>query len=314
MRNKTDIQQLPKINISDFQAVIHPTTNKDMTNRRIKRDDYEKISRTIPKGINHYSSRHLDLKNFKLMGNRNKSNSTVLLPHKRLRSLIPFTQSYQSTQDIKKREDWHDSITILKKIGICAVICVIIIIIKNIKLPIFQNAVYTIKSAITNQFDIDKTLGKLKFVSNYIPSLSSVFNSLETTTSQLSNKNNTDILTPIEGHVLQKFSQQSQGIKISGADYAYIRAATDGLVSEVGNNEKWGNYIVIRHNSGMEMRYAYCTKCNVKKGMNVIQNEIIGSIGSSKPSLHNILYFEVRINNQPIDPMSKIINKNMLSL
>lgn len=294
MRNKTDIQQLPKINISDFQAVIHPTTNKDMTNRRIKRDDYEKISRTIPKGINHYSSRHLDLKNFKLMGNRNKS--------------------YQSTQDIKKREDWHDSITILKKIGICAVICVIIIIIKNIKLPIFQNAVYTIKSAITNQFDIDKTLGKLKFVSNYIPSLSSVFNSLETTTSQLSNKNNTDILTPIEGHVLQKFSQQSQGIKISGADYAYIRAATDGLVSEVGNNEKWGNYIVIRHNSGMEMRYAYCTKCNVKKGMNVIQNEIIGSIGSSKPSLHNILYFEVRINNQPIDPMSKIINKNMLSL
>lgn len=294
MRNKTDIQQLPKINISDFQAVIHPTTNKDMTNRRIKRDDYEKISRTIPKGINHYSSRHLDLKNFKLMGNRNKS--------------------YQSTQDIKKREDWHDSITILKKIGICAAICVIIIIIKNIKLPIFQNAVYTIKSAITNQFDIDKTLGKLKFVSNYIPSLSSVFNSLETTTSQLSNKNNTDILTPIEGHVLQKFSQQSQGIKISGADYAYIRAATDGLVSEVGNNEKWGNYIVIRHNSGMEMRYAYCTKCNVKKGMNVIQNEIIGSIGSSKPSLHNILYFEVRINNQPIDPMSKIINKNMLSL
>jgi len=295
MRNKTDIQQLPKINISDFQTVIHPTAaNKNTTNRIIKRDDYEKISKMIPKDINHYFSKHLDLKKFKLMGNRNKS--------------------YQSTQDIKKREDWHDSITILKKIGICAAICVIIIIIKNIKLPIFQNAVYTIKSAITNQFDIDKTLGKLKFVSNYIPSLSSVFNYLETTTSQLSSKNNTDMLTPTEGYVLEKFSQQLQGIKILGADYAYIRAATDGLVSEVGNSEKWGNYIVIRHNSGMEMRYAYCTKCNVKKGMNVIQNEIIGSIGSSKPSLHNILYFEVRINNQPIDPMSKIINKNMLSL
>lgn len=81
-----------------------------------------------------------------------------------------------------------------------------------------------------------------------------------------------------------------------------IHAAADGRVSFVGWKSGYGKVVEIDHGAGMVTRYAHMSRFNAKVGAQVSAGDVIGAIGSTGRSTGPHLHFEVRINNQAVNP------------
>ena len=65
----------------------------------------------------------------------------------------------------------------------------------------------------------------------------------------------------------------------------------------------YGNYIVIAHGRGVETLYGHLDALAVRIGDKVGQGRVIGFEGSSGFSTGPHLHFEVRVDNQFLDPL-----------
>ncbi|WP_371819696.1 M23 family metallopeptidase [Erythrobacter sp. 3-20A1M] len=83
---------------------------------------------------------------------------------------------------------------------------------------------------------------------------------------------------------------------------APIFAAATGRVSFVGVRHGYGNVVEISHGNGLMTRYAHMSKFGAKVGQRVEAGDRIGAIGSTGRSTGPHLHFEVRINDQPVNP------------
>lgn len=81
-----------------------------------------------------------------------------------------------------------------------------------------------------------------------------------------------------------------------------IHAAADGRVSFVGWKSGYGKVVEIDHGAGMVTRYAHMSRFNSKVGAEVTAGDVIGAIGSTGRSTGPHLHFEVRINNNAVNP------------
>ncbi len=93
-----------------------------------------------------------------------------------------------------------------------------------------------------------------------------------------------------------------------GLDFAAPRggkvvAANEGKVIEAHYHPQYGNVIDIDHGLGMTTRYAHLSRLLVKQGQLVKQGEAIGIQGSTGRSTGDHLHYEVRYNDQPLNPM-----------
>jgi murein DD-endopeptidase MepM/ murein hydrolase activator NlpD len=74
-----------------------------------------------------------------------------------------------------------------------------------------------------------------------------------------------------------------------------VKAAFDGTVRIVDYEPKgYGNYIVIRHNNGLESVYAHLSKSLVENNQTIKAGEIVGLGGNSGRSTGPHLHFELR--------------------
>ena len=129
------------------------------------------------------------------------------------------------------------------------------------------------------------------------------------------------IFLPIEGPILTEYTSNSLiysetleswvghgAIDIEAAEGTIVKAAGDGVVKEVYEDDLWGIVIVIDHGNDLQTRYAGLgTKEMVKVGSNVKKGDHISKVGNTakvemlmKPHLH----FEVIKNGKLIDPRS----------
>lgn len=81
-----------------------------------------------------------------------------------------------------------------------------------------------------------------------------------------------------------------------------IHAAADGRISFVGWKSGYGKVVEIDHGAGMVTRYAHMSRFNSKVGAEVTAGDVIGAIGSTGRSTGPHLHFEVRINNNAVNP------------
>lgn len=114
---------------------------------------------------------------------------------------------------------------------------------------------------------------------------------------------------PVNGKVVANFQNDEQvrhlGIDIQTGCGNPVRAAEDGKVIYAGDSIKaFGNLVVIRHNNGLTTVYGYLDDVNVKEGRVVTKGEVIGTAGKLKNSDSCGIYFEVRKNVTPLDPMT----------
>src|SRR5437879_11808820 len=81
-------------------------------------------------------------------------------------------------------------------------------------------------------------------------------------------------------------------------------AAADGLVVAVGHtNVGYGNYVVIAHGGGVATLYGHLLQTKTSVGDRVVRGQVIGLEGSSGLSTGPHVHFELRLNDQVVDPM-----------
>jgi lipoprotein NlpD len=112
---------------------------------------------------------------------------------------------------------------------------------------------------------------------------------------------------PVAGKVIRGFGKNnggeiSRGIDIAGRKGEPIQAAAGGKVSFVGSLDKYGDFVVVRHDGDYLSVYAHTSKILVKRDQTVTKGQKIAEVGSSgtdQPKLH----FEIRHKSEPVDPV-----------
>lgn len=94
----------------------------------------------------------------------------------------------------------------------------------------------------------------------------------------------------------------------AGTDFAApigtpIHATADGVVTHAGWTSGYGRLIKIRHDFGIETRYAHLNTMDVTVGDRVSRGKRIGAMGNSGRSTGPHLHYEVRVNGNPVNPM-----------
>lgn len=124
-------------------------------------------------------------------------------------------------------------------------------------------------------------------------------------------KNAISFVKPIEGIVSSGFgSRQSQyqnvtgahtGIDIAADSGTKIKAAMTGTVTQVSSEGDYGNHIRITKDNVTTL-YAHCLEMYVAEGQEITEGQEIASVGSTGNSTGPHLHFEIRIDNNPINP------------
>lgn len=103
-----------------------------------------------------------------------------------------------------------------------------------------------------------------------------------------------------------RWGRMHEGVDIADRYGAPVQATADGVVTYAGWLSGYGRLIKIRHEFGIETRYAHLAKIRVKKGQRVSRGERIGDMGNSGRSTGPHLHYEVRTGDKPVNPMTYI--------
>jgi murein DD-endopeptidase MepM/ murein hydrolase activator NlpD len=101
---------------------------------------------------------------------------------------------------------------------------------------------------------------------------------------------------------------QHNAVDISSAVGQAVRAPADGIVVKAEWANGYGNVIYISHGYGYSTRYGHLSSYAVRPGSRVKRGDVIGYVGSTGRSTGPHLHYEVRINNQPVNPLAYILN------
>ena len=83
-----------------------------------------------------------------------------------------------------------------------------------------------------------------------------------------------------------------------------VMAAAEGVVVAVGHTTTgYGNFVIIAHGGGIDTLYGHLLQTNAKVGDHVVRGQLIGLEGSTGFSTGPHVHFELRVNDQVIDPM-----------
>lgn len=105
-------------------------------------------------------------------------------------------------------------------------------------------------------------------------------------------------------HPILGYSRLHSGLDI-GAGYGEpIWAAKGGTVIFAGWNGGYGNCVMIAHSGGVVTLYAHMSEIAVNEGASVSQGTIIGYVGSTGQSTGAHLHFEIRVYDDPQDPLN----------
>ena len=83
-----------------------------------------------------------------------------------------------------------------------------------------------------------------------------------------------------------------------------MRAAAAGRVVYSGTGIRgYGNLIIIKHGENMLSAYAHNRELLVHEGQEVALGQVIAHMGEGAPQ-KPVLYFEIRRNGKPVDPLA----------
>ncbi len=101
------------------------------------------------------------------------------------------------------------------------------------------------------------------------------------------------------------------GTDIACAEGTPILAAADGTVTVANGLDSWGGsygyYIQIDHGGGLETLYAHCSSICVTTGQQVQAGQVIGYVGHTGRATGSHLHFEVRANENRVNPLQNFL-------
>jgi septal ring factor EnvC (AmiA/AmiB activator) len=128
------------------------------------------------------------------------------------------------------------------------------------------------------------------------------------------------LLWPAEGEVIAPFGRiqnpDSQtytrhlGIDISSPAGHEIRVIHDGVVIYCDWFRGYGKLVILDHGDGYSSIYSHCSETLVKKGDFIRAGSPLGFVGETGSLKGPFLYFEIRENGQPVDPLVWLQRRN----
>ncbi len=107
-------------------------------------------------------------------------------------------------------------------------------------------------------------------------------------------------------HPLLGYSKMHTGVDFGAPTGTPIHAAGDGEVDMAGRESGYGNAIEIAHSDHLATFYAHLSRfaAGIHEGSHVNQGQIIGYVGTTGRSTGPHLHFEVRLDEQAVNPMT----------
>lgn len=88
---------------------------------------------------------------------------------------------------------------------------------------------------------------------------------------------------------------------------APVIAGASGRVSFVGWQNGYGQLVVVDHGGGLTTRYGHLSHIDVELNQIVSRAQLLGKVGSTGRSTGPHLHYEVRINDQPVNPLPYLL-------
>ncbi|TGY41623.1 hypothetical protein E5347_11460 [Clostridium sartagoforme] len=108
----------------------------------------------------------------------------------------------------------------------------------------------------------------------------------------------------------ERWNSFHKGIDIAGDTGDDVIAAMDGeVIYSEYNDGGYGNLIIVKHEDDMETYYGHLNESYVKVGDKIKKGDIIGAVGNTGFSTGPHLHFELRIDDEPVDPTDYIVKK-----
>ena len=93
------------------------------------------------------------------------------------------------------------------------------------------------------------------------------------------------------------------GVDFAGPVGTPLYATADGVVVHAGWQSGYGRLVKIKHQFGIETRYAHMSRIRVKVGERVSRGDRIGDMGASGRVTGPHLHYEVRVGGRAVNPM-----------
>jgi murein DD-endopeptidase MepM/ murein hydrolase activator NlpD len=98
-------------------------------------------------------------------------------------------------------------------------------------------------------------------------------------------------IKPVEGKVTSVFGYRTNpvtgkytfhtGMDIAAEKETAIKSCFDGTVEEAGNNETYGNYVLVDHQNGIKTFYADCDEITAMVGDKIKAGDTVAKVGST---------------------------------
>ena len=114
---------------------------------------------------------------------------------------------------------------------------------------------------------------------------------------------------PASGRVARNFRTETagalpfNGVEIALDDGAPVSAVHEGDVAFSGPFTGYGHLIIVQHGAGSYSLYGHLRVGHVGKGERVRAGQIIGRAGQPPGARDTRLYFELRVDGQPVNPL-----------
>ena len=100
------------------------------------------------------------------------------------------------------------------------------------------------------------------------------------------------------------------GQDIEAPPGAPVVAGASGRVSFVGWQNGYGQLVIVDHGGGLTTRYGHLSSIDVQLDQTVSRAQLLGKVGSTGRSTGPHLHYEVRINDQPVNPLQYLLLSN----
>jgi len=121
------------------------------------------------------------------------------------------------------------------------------------------------------------------------------------------------LLWPTDGALIRRFGSTvdkdtkaelvSNGIEVRADDGAVVAAVAAGRVVHTGWLRGFGRIIIVDHGEGHHTLSAHLSRAMVGRGDEVVAGQTIGFVGDTESQNGPKLYFELRENGRPRDPL-----------
>lgn len=108
---------------------------------------------------------------------------------------------------------------------------------------------------------------------------------------------------PIQGKLARKFSNSQDGVVIEAKEGLDVHAVADGKIKFADWMRSYGYLVIIDHGNGYMTLYAYNQSLSKQVNDIVKAGDVVASVGQSGGRSQPGLYFGIRKNTTPIDPL-----------